>query len=89
MKTKGNKTSKGITGPNPGDPVLRMPQIQRRYAIHSDGDHKYFVEVGMEGEFEQWIETWESKEAAQKYKGHDYEKNRIDGHFSFTDPRCE
>ena len=69
--------------------VVYVKEEPRRYAIHSDGDHKYFVEVGMEGEFEQWIETWESKEAAQKYRGHDYEKNRIDGHFTFTDPRCE
>lgn len=63
----------------------------KRYYIDSDGDHKYFVEVGNEGEFERWLTTFESNEAHEIYYeqcGYDYEKNRIDGHFTFTDPRC-
>ena len=100
MKTKGNKTSKVITiGSSPkwrGDKEVTMSreerkafmndQKPRRYSIHSDGDHKYFVEVGMEGEFEAWID---SELGNCLYQGHDYEKNRIDGRFTFTDPRCE
>ena len=35
--------------------VNNAPQLPRRYSIQSDGDHKYFVEVGMEGEFEAWV----------------------------------
>jgi len=27
--------------------------------------------------------------AEENYEGHDYEENRIDGLFTFTDPRCE
>ena len=66
--------------------VVYVKEEPRRYAIHSDGDHKYFVEVGMEGEFEAWID---SELGNCLYQGHDYEKNRIDGRFTFTDPRCE
>ena len=59
----------------------------RRYSIQSDGDHEYFVEVGMEGEFQAWVDA--EYESSIEYVGHDYEKNRIDGRFTFTDPRCE
>lgn len=60
--------------------------ITARYSIHSDDSgHEYFVEVGMEGEFEAWLDS-ESYEFTG-YEGHDYEKNRIDGRFTFTDPR--
>ncbi len=58
----------------------------RRYYIDSDGDHKYFVEVGMEGEFQAWLD---SQFESVGYEGHDYEKNRIDGRFTFTDPMVE
>jgi len=76
MKTKKTKMSK----PRPF-------KTERRYQIQGDNDgHEYFVEVGMEGEFEKWIE---SEENGTDYEGYDYEKNRIDGHFTFTDLRCE
>ncbi len=68
--------------------VNNAPQPPRRYSIQSDGDHKYFVEVGMDGEFEAWVETEINGETG-KYYGHDYQKNRIDGRFTFTDPRNE
>ena len=59
---------------------------ERRYRIHGDGDgHEYWVEVGMEGEFEAWLD-W-APYGDGDYTGHDYEKNRIDGRFTFTDPR--
>ena len=61
---------------------------EKRYAIHSDGDHKYFVEVGMEREFKLWLQTDGDPEFYPE-NGHDYEKNRIDGRFTFTDPRNE
>ena len=68
--------------------VMRAPQRPRRYSIQRDeSGHEYFVEVGMEGEFEGWLE-W-SEYGDGDYQGHDYEKNRIDGRFTFTDPRNE
>lgn len=68
--------------------VMRAPQRPRRYSIQSDGDgHEYFVEVGMEGEFQAWVDA--EYESSIPYEGHDYEKNRIDGRFTFTDPRNE
>jgi Fe-S cluster assembly iron-binding protein IscA len=61
---------------------------ERRYSIQSDGDgHEYFVEVGMEGEFQAWVDA--EYESSIEYEGYDYKKNRIDGRFTFTDPRCE
>jgi hypothetical protein len=66
-------------------------QAERRYSIQSDGDHDYFVEVGMEGEFEHWLSAEENHGLRTEigYSGHDYEENRIDGRFTFTDPRNE
>ena len=65
----------------------RLNQPVRRYSIQSDGDHDYFVEIGMEGEFERWMESFEDPDI--EYVGNDYENNRIDGRFTFTDPRCD
>lgn len=68
--------------------VCKAPE--RRYTIQGDDSgHEYFVEVGMEGEFECWLSTFEDNIAEENYEGHDYEKNRIDGRFTFTDPRNE
>jgi hypothetical protein len=64
----------------PGTPE----QPERRYKIDSDGDHKYFVEVGMEAEFQAWVD---SQYESVGYEGHDYNNNRIEGVFTFTDPR--
>jgi hypothetical protein len=42
----------------------------------------------MEGEFENWVQDEFYDEAETiGYEGHDYEANRIDGRFTFTDPR--
>jgi hypothetical protein len=67
---------------------------ERRYSIQSDDSgHDYFVEVGNEGEFEQWLQAdFDAEESGQDegyYEGHNYEENRIDGRFTFTDPRNE
>ncbi len=59
----------------------------KRYRIIGDeSGHEYFVEVGMEGEFENWLVAETEYENA-RYAGHDYNANRIDGRFTFTDPR--
>ena len=69
--------------------------MERRYSIQSDDSgHDYFVEVGMEGEFERWIQAdFDDTDADGHdefyYEGHNYEENRIDGRFTFTDPRNE
>jgi hypothetical protein len=56
-----------------------------RYRIMSDGDHDYFISVGKELEFEAWVEQQENGELTDD----NFEENRIDGTFTFTDPRCE
>jgi len=69
------------------DIVVAKP---KRYSIQGDDSgHRYFVEVGMEGEFERWVASFEENYADLAYDGHDYEENRIDGLFTFTDPRSE
>ena len=42
----------------------------------------------MEGEFEAWVAA-ECAYEEVGYEGYDYEKNRIDGRFTFSDPRNE
>lgn len=68
-----------------------MSKAQRYCIMGDDSGHEYFVEVGMEGEFSEWLhaEYPEPEDKIYPYSGHDYEKNRIDGRFTFTDPRCE
>jgi len=72
--------------------------VERRYSIQGDDSgHDYFVEVGMEGEFERWVQAEADFDDADvpgrhdeiHYDGHNYEENRIDGNFTFTDPRDE
>jgi hypothetical protein len=46
----------------------------------------------MEGEFERWLQADFDDADADGYdeiyyEGHNYEENRIDGRFTFTDPR--
>jgi hypothetical protein len=66
----------------------KVPTKPKRYCITSDDSgHEYFIEVGMEGEFENWLKTFEDPDF--EYDGYDYEENRIDGRFTFTDPRCD
>jgi len=63
---------------------------QRYRLLSDDSGHEYFVEVGMEGEFDLWLGTEEGRvEADGQYYangGYDYDKNRIDGRFTFTNP---
>ena len=54
----------------------------KRYRIMGDGSgHKYFVRVGEEKLFEIWVESEGNHNIL------DFASNRIDGHFTFTDPR--
>ena len=63
---------------------------ERRYTIQGDDSgHAYFVEVGNDGEFERWIQSDFDCHDEIPYEGHNYEENRIDGRFTFCDPRCE
>jgi hypothetical protein len=59
-----------------------------RYCIMSDDSgHEYFVPVDHTDDFNSWVEATE--EDALDYIGPDFEANRIDGRFTFTDPRCD
>jgi len=81
--TQGLYTS-GIEGPNPFDEPIRMPVIKQRYAIGSDNSgHEYFIKVEELDEFHKWAEDDDPEDPGK------YEEFRIDGHFTFTDPRCD
>lgn len=63
-----------------------------RYRIMSDDSgHEYFIPTDEETIFEGWLQTFDDDwdDEFQTYLGPDYEKNRIDGNFTFSDPKCE
>jgi len=67
-----------------------MANEQRYLLLGDDSGHHYFVPVGLENIFEEWVESFSDEQAdGFKYNGPDFEANRIDGQFTFTDPRCE
>lgn len=63
------------------------PSAEQRYRLLNDDDgHRYFIPVGSESTFRAWVD---SSYENVGYEGPDFSENRIDGRFSFTDPRCE
>lgn len=61
---------------------------EQRYRILADeSGHEYFIPVGpAEAEFEEWVRATEEDEDPGDL---DFNNNRIDGRFTFTDPRCD
>jgi hypothetical protein len=60
----------------------------QRYVILSDeSGHDYFVPVGQEEKFEEWVQSFEEG-TEDDYEGPEFDSNRIDGRFTFTDPKC-
>ena len=61
--------------------------MTERYFIGSDNSgHEYFVPVSRREEFDEWAQLPEDDEAG--WETPEY-ATRIDGRFTFTDPRCE
>jgi len=59
----------------------------QRYCIRGDGSgHKYYIRVEEISTFEAWVD---SNYESTGYEGPDYTTFRIDGRFTFTDPRCD
>jgi len=62
--------------------------MKDRYRILSDeSGHEYFIKVEDEGAFDAWVAQEEETYADLDYTGPDFEENRINGRFTFTDPR--
>jgi len=56
----------------------------QRYAIGGDNSgHEYFIKVEELDEFYKWAEDEDTEDPDK------YDEYRIDGHFTFTDPRNE
>lgn len=68
---------------------VALAQAPRYRIMSDDSGHEYFVPVDEETWFEGWLLTFEDDVIEENYAGPDYEKNRIDGNFTFTDPRCD
>jgi hypothetical protein len=63
---------------------------QKRYKIcGDDSGHEYFIPVDEVDDFYRWVEMMEGGISSDNYRGLDYDINRIDGRFTFTDPRNE
>lgn len=90
---KHKKTTAGIVGHNPGEKdllPLKFSVGQQRYRIMGDDSgHEYFVPVEQEEQFDEWVASFEEGNEEKEYNGPDFEENRIDGRFTFTDPRNE
>jgi hypothetical protein len=60
---------------------------QRYVLLSDDSGHEYFIKVGDEGAFDSWVAFYEDDDQDGDYVGPDFNENRIDGRFTFTDPR--
>jgi hypothetical protein len=61
--------------------------VIERYFVGSDNSgHEYYVPISKRDDFQAWAELPEDDEAGWEVP--EYAK-RIDGRFTFTDPRCE
>ena len=66
------------------------PIAEQRYRIMGDDSgHDYFIPVGQEKDFEKWVASFSDECEDEYYQGPDFQENRIDGRFTFTDPRCD
>jgi len=61
----------------------------QRYRICSDDSgHEYFIRVDQTELFEAWVESFDDQDGElTPYTGPDFEDSRIDGRFTFTDPK--
>jgi hypothetical protein len=63
--------------------------LAQRYRIMSDNSgHEYAIKLEDEDAFLVWLIVTEDGDIAD-YDGPDFEENRIDGRFTFIDPRNE
>jgi hypothetical protein len=65
----------------------KMSNEERYQILADESGHEYFVRVGQENAFDEWVASSEDDEVF--YEGHDFNDSRIDGRFTFTDPRNE
>jgi hypothetical protein len=62
--------------------------IVQRYCLVSDNSgHKYAIPVHETDAFYQWVEITEDDERMLEYTGEGFDSYRVDGRFTFTDPR--
>lgn len=62
-----------------------MSNPQRFRICSDDSGHDYFIPVGHVRDFEAWVEATENGGDTDL----DFDANRIDGRFTFTNPRCD
>lgn len=62
-----------------------MKEIQRYQIAGDNSGHDYFIPVGQEALFYQWVDATENYEESEL----DFNDCRIEGRFTFTDPKVE
>ena len=67
--------------------MAKQKPVQRYKICGDDSGHEYFIPVEQVDEFYAWVESTE--DYVNHWEGREFDDNRIDGTFTFTDPRCE
>ncbi|VVB52912.1 Uncharacterised protein [uncultured archaeon] len=64
--------------------------MTQRYKICGDNSgHEYYIKTQDVEKFYEWVESTEDEDKAEMYTGPDFDEFRIDGNFTFTDPRID
>lgn len=64
--------------------VSEKEPTEKRFCICADeSGHEYYIPVDQVGEFDAWVRATENGD----FSGEGFDDSRIDGHFTFTDPR--
>lgn len=66
--------------------ITPVKTADRFFVGHDNSGHEYFVPVSRTDEWYAWVEIPEDDERSWEAPGY---AGRIDGRFTFTDPRCE
>ena len=77
------KQPKGFDGP-----IIGSKSPQRYKICADDSGHDYYIPVEQVDEFYEWVRSFEDEDHQESYSGREFDNNRIDGTFTFTDPQC-
>ena len=78
---------KSIKGETTEQHEKNLAIIQRFCLVSDNSGHEYAIPVHLSDAFYQWVEITEDDERALEYEGEDFEKYRVEGTLTFTDPQ--
>lgn len=65
---------------------VRIEGMKRFTLRYDESGHSYAIPVEKQGEFEAWVNHWESDSEAE-WQGTDFDEYRVEGGWTFVDPR--